>query len=824
MKAAFIVFAICPLLLLGIVLSWQSYIVQIDQAFKHQHEISSRAQERIMDYFRAVEDELTMIARINNLLGLDMVNGYKILSRIRSYDTRLHNDVYNELILLDGQGRERVRVSRTRVYTRDDLGDMSGAEVFRSPMNTGKIQYGVVSFDKFTGEPSIVMGLPLIDVRSALPNGVLVAEVRLKNIWNLVANLQIGEAGSAYLLDETGKLIAHKNPSLVLKGTYFNVSEGEVIRKGSAGAGVLTDTKAISLGNRKIYLVTERPVSEALSLTFRILSSIGLLLVVAFAGAVTFGLMVTHKIIEPIESLADTARAIVDGDLSRRATPGANDEIGLLANSFNTMAAQLIETIDSINNEKVKSEAIIAGIGDPLSIVDTNFKVLYQNTIHKELMGEHVGEYCYQAYEQREQVCDICPMAMAFADGKLHKAERTGLTDRGLIYVDVTASPVMDAAGRIIAGIEIGRDITKRKLAEKELAAEKERLAVTLASIGDAVIATDTGGVVVLMNKVAENLTGWSQQEAVGSPLSDVLCIVNEKSRVRCENPMDKIFKIGPVAGLADNMVLISRNGTERVIADSGAPIMGENNEIMGTVLVFRDITERRKIEEELLTARKLEAVGILSAGIAHEINNPLTNASLRIQIIKQELEENNQVGDFWYKLEAIEKNVDKASIIAKELLDFSRQRELEFIPVNINSTVRSALQSIEHKLANINVYPDLAELPEILGDPVKLEQVFINILNNAVEAMSCGGNVDISTSCSDDYVNVKISDTGSGIPEQHIARIFDPFFTTKEVGAGTGLGLSICYGIVMQHSGSIDISNMEKKGTIVTVKLPVRA
>ncbi len=823
MKREFVVLAIFPLLFLGVVLAWQSYNVQINQALLHQHEISARAQERIKDFFHAIEDELIMVSKVNNLLEQDKPTRHAILSRLRSYDTRFEHDIYNEIILLDSKGKVRDRVSRTRVYSLENLGEMSGADEFRSPMTNGEIYYSAVFFNTKTGEPSIVMGIPMTDIRSGATNGVLVAEIRLKKIWNLVADLHIGNAGNAFLLDRTGKIIAHRNPSLVLKSTYFKSPDGVVIRMGLNDVRSLIDSKKIKLGSQEILLVTERPITEALNLTFRILAIIGLLLVIALAGAVTYGLVVTRKIIEPIESLADTAQAIVEGDLSRRATPDANDEIGLLADTFNTMATQLIETIESINSEKIKSEAIIAGIGDPLSIVDTDFRVIYQNTIHKEMLGEHVGKYCYQAYEHREQVCDICPMAMAFADGKLHKAERTGITDRGLIYVDVTASPIMDATGRVIAGIEIGRDITKRKLAEKELAAEKNRLTVTLASIGDAVIATDTGDVVVLMNKVAENLTGWTKQEAVGTPLSEVLYIINEKNRVRCKYPMGKIIKTATMAGLSDHMVLISRDGTERVIAESGAPIMGDNDEILGTVLVFRDITEIRKIEEELLNAKKLEAVGILSAGIAHEINNPLTNASLRIQIMKQELEENNQAGDFWDKLESIEKNVDRASTIAKELLEFSRQRELEFIPVDINSTLHGALLSLEHKLTNIKVNQDLAELPEIPGDPVKLEQVFINILNNAVEAMTCGGNINIATSCRDDYVKVRISDTGSGIREQHLARVFDPFFTTKEVGVGMGLGLSICYGIVMQHNGSIDISNTENTGTIVTVKLPLR-
>ncbi|MCK4796058.1 MAG: PAS domain S-box protein, partial [Spirochaetes bacterium] len=164
-------------------------------------------------------------------------------------------------------------------------------------------------------------------------------------------------------------------------------------------------------------------------------------------------------------------------------------------------------------------------------------------------------------------------------------------------------------------------DITDRKIAEEALLAEKERLAVTLRSISDGMIATDIMGNVVLINKAAETLTGWELQEAVGKPLNKIFCIINEKTRKPCKSPVEKVIKQGIVANLANNTLLIAKDGTERIIADGAAPIRDKESKIIGVVFVFSDVTEKRKMEDELQKAQKLESLGLLAGGIAHDFN-----------------------------------------------------------------------------------------------------------------------------------------------------------------------------------------------------------
>jgi signal transduction histidine kinase len=238
------------------------------------------------------------------------------------------------------------------------------------------------------------------------------------------------------------------------------------------------------------------------------------------------------------------------------------------------------------------------------------------------------------------------------------------------------------------------------------------------------------------------------------------------------------------------------------------------------------DIETRRKIEQQarlLVQTEKLSSLGQLAAGIAHEINNPLTNASLGIQTLKTRLKGTGEQPDAVEKLDAVERNIDRASAIAQELLQFSRQRAAEFAPLDINSIISGSITLLGYKLKEIDLQQDLAHVPEVMGDRGKLEQVFINILSNSLEAMPDGGRISISSSQKNGLIEVRVTDTGTGIPGENLSRVFDPFFTTKEIGSGTGLGLSICYGIIKQHHGQIELASVVGKGTTATIRIPTR-
>ena len=363
---------------------------------------------------------------------------------------------------------------------------------------------------------------------------------------------------------------------------------------------------------------------------------------------------------------------------------------------------------------------------------------------------------------------------------------------------------------------------------EKKLKESEQWLATTLKSIGDGVITTDTEGIVTFMNPVAETLTGWTQEEAVGNPLSEVFHIVNEETRERCENPFEKI-KTGLVVGLANNTVLVARNGTERLIADSGAPI-SDGHTILGSVLVFRDVTGKRKMEEDILRLKteKMESIGILAGGIAHDFNNILTAILGNISLAKVHINADNEV---YRILKEAEKASLRARHLTQQLLMFSKNGA----PVRKPACIGDLLQdTAEFALRGSSIRCEFC-IPDDLWpvniDTGQISQVINNLIINAAQAMPYGGIVEVQAKNvrageeeglplkNGDYVKISIADEGIGIPEENMLKIFDPYFTTKR--KGSGLGLTTAYSIIKNHDGHIHAASLLGKGTVFYLWLP---
>ena len=218
--------------------------------------------------------------------------------------------------------------------------------------------------------------------------------------------------------------------------------------------------------------------------------------------------------------------------------------------------------------------------------------------------------------------------------------------------------------------------------------------------------------------------------------------------------------------------------------------------------------------------SEKLTSMGILAAGIAHEINNPLANVSLNLEMLRDLVPvDNDRINK---KLDAIERNVTRASKIAKELLHFSRDKKTKLEPTDINHVVTSACNLLQNQKLSSIIRMDLQDIPKIMAISWKLEEVFINLLMNSIDACSEEDSIDIETFVDNNRVVAMITDTGHGIIEDDVFKVFDPFYTTKELGKGTGLGLSVCYNIIQQHGGEISLVSSEFGGTIVTVSFPV--
>ena len=363
---------------------------------------------------------------------------------------------------------------------------------------------------------------------------------------------------------------------------------------------------------------------------------------------------------------------------------------------------------------------------------------------------------------------------------------------------------------------------------EERLAEEKERLAVTVRSIGDAVIVTDVAGTITMINKVAEQHTGWKVSEAMGKPLIEVFNIINEKTRERCASPVDKVIQSGLVIGLANHTALIKKDGTEIVIEDSAAPIHDKNSQVIGVVLVFRDVTEKRRIEEELIKVEKLQSVGLLAGGLAHDFNNLLTSIVGNISMAKMYTDDRSKA---YQRLAEAESASRRATDLTHQLLTFSKGG----MPVRQAASIIDILrESASFSLSGTSIAAEFridANIPAVDVDAGQMSQVFNNLIINATQAMPDGGNIvfaindvflsegEVPSLKEGSYVRVSIRDTGTGIAQEHLPKIFDPYFTTKQ--KGSGLGLASVYSIIKKHDGHIIVESLPSKGTTFHIYLP---
>ncbi len=397
-----------------------------------------------------------------------------------------------------------------------------------------------------------------------------------------------------------------------------------------------------------------------------------------------------------------------------------------------------------------------------------------------------------------------------------------------IVSVSMRTAPLFSREGRIRGAMGIVEEISERKKAEEELAAEKERLAVTLRSIGDGVITTDMEGRVVLLNQVAENQTGWSQEEAFGRSLQEVFCIVDEKTRDRCQNPVEKVLLSGKTEILAAPTVLINRDGRERIIADSGAPIRDKNGNMIGVVLVFRDITDEQRLTEELLKYEKLKSIGVLAGGIAHDFNNILTGIMGNISLAKMFAQDTEKVRK---RLDEAEKASYLARELTQQLLTFSRGGA----PVKTTASIAEYVQeAVNFALRGSKLKAEFfipADICPVDFDQGQFQQVIHNLVINADEAMPEGGILQVGlknkTITAGEgislpggrYVQIWFTDQGIGIPKGDLSKVFDPFFTTRP--GASGLGLSTVYSIVKRHDGLITVESEVGKGATFRLTLP---
>ena len=390
------------------------------------------------------------------------------------------------------------------------------------------------------------------------------------------------------------------------------------------------------------------------------------------------------------------------------------------------------------------------------------------------------------------------------------------------VHVFLTMSPIRDAPDRLIGVSIVGRDIGAQKAAEEALRRSEATSRAFLESASESIVITNATGAIVRVNDKAEKMFGYERAELIGQPVETLIPRRAREAHV--------VHRAGYMAaprvrsmGRGLDLAGVKKDGTEFPVEVSLSFV--ETDDGIRAIAFVTDISERLAFQRAARQADKLAALGTLSAGIAHEINNPIGIITSRVEVMLLEAEGEELPAEMRKDLDVILRHARRVASITQGLLSFARQSSGVRAPVNLNRVVEEILQLVRKDMDRARVQVTLRRdeaLPEMVADANAIGQVLLNLLTNARRAMPDGGEITIETGYDPEARSVRlvVQDTGTGIAPEILLKIFDPFFTTKS--DGTGLGLSVSHGIIHDHHGSIDVESEVGKGTTFTVTLPV--
>ncbi|NIA19903.1 MAG: PAS domain S-box protein, partial [Xanthomonadaceae bacterium] len=711
----------------------------------------------------------------------------------------------------------------------------------------------LISFVTWNQEPQLLIIYPLHDPLTRENLGTLRVEISLKNLFAEVINPSHSENGACfYIISKTGKIVSHPDINLVLqaknvtglpvvasimKGQKFAFAEYQ----GLDGQPVVGMARKIS--GIPLMLVNEIPREQAYFLYYKLENNFLLAFAVALLLIFLAAWFIARSIIRPMAKLTAGTRRIADGDLDFSLVDFPHDEVGNLADYFNRMVTALKDyRAQRQQAEKLLSESeqcyrTMADFAYDMECWrDPSGKFIFVSPSCEELTGYSPEEFLADYRLMRKLVIpEDCHIYIdhrheVSTDGRFLPIEfRIRRKDGQVRWFEHICRPVAGADGENLGIRGSNRDITARKLAEEILAAERERLAVTLRSIGDGVITVDTHGRVVMINREAERMTGWGHEQAADHLLGEIFTIIDENSRDFLENPVDQVLASGRPVELVDSTVLVARDGTESIISNSAAPIVDLQDKIIGVVLVFRDLTEKKRLQDQIWKAEKIESVGLLAGGIAHDFNNLLQGigGNLALARLGGPLPTEAE-----HKLAEAEKAVQRAAGLTQQLLTFSRGGAPVTKEVPLPELITESVSFALHGSMVKPIFNFAADLHMGIIDAGQVSQVIHNLVINASQAMPDGGEIEIDaenvlvgketqvgTLLVGEYVKVSVRDQGPGIPREIMAQIFDPYFSTKH--EGRGLGLASCYSIIRKHNGLLTVSSKLGEGTTFLFYLP---
>ncbi len=507
-------------------------------------------------------------------------------------------------------------------------------------------------------------------------------------------------------------------------------------------------------------------------------------------------------------------------------------------------------------------EAVLKGLGESICIIGKDLTIQWVNSEfekHGGSLDQIKGKVCFATFYHRESECIECPTRKAFQTGEVIRAIQIGYDNR--IY-EVTASPIRNKNDEILYVVELTRDITEKRMLQEKLQASNENLAQRINELKGLYSLSTEAMKVTQEKRIYKELTRIAVEALPGKSILTIIAADSYSdqgftiesyfsSMKRGNNSI--IDKYSEILKSLDQYDDLSEDNLERIFSKINSNILKgtvhipieiqDKVEAIFSVFLFDGnsfnddeknflhelskqlyfVLQRRYLERQIVQSAKLAAAGELTATIAHEIRNPLYGIKSCLEILSSDYpaidEELNNI------LNLSMEEVNRITGLLNQLLTFCKVAEEKMERVNINDLIKDILIISSNRFKNhsISVERFFDLIPEMEVSPNLIKQVFLNIINNAIDAMPKGGELKISTSLKKKHVLISFSDTGKGIAENRLDKIFQPFYTTKKEVHGVGLGLSVSYGIIKRHNGEIKVSSNVKNGTVFTIILPVK-
>ncbi len=749
-----------------------------------------------------------------------------------------HLDRFPELTLLNQQGHEELRLLRQLIVSPNDLRDWSDSDLFQQAMsNPNDIIISPVSNHPELGTPTVSFAIAQVQYFGDQFMGLLIGSIPLEHILAQIEKPTDDVDGFLVVMDSQQRILyaPDDNPVLTPLTAVTSTSESHLRDSiHSAPSGFLRET----IFDQDTYLAFQTdPISgwtimavlptEVFMTEPNRLRNVTLLICLALlSGGLLVALRITNRLTLDIDHLTDFTHQIAAGNLDSRVSVTSQDEIGILGAAFNAMTDQLARSKEARDH----LDTILQSIIDPLLVTDNNGRIQrFNNAAIKMLQYDReniLGTHIDSIFTEEFQPAADNSLLQLVQKTPLQNHEtyvRSGVDKK--IPVLLSCSFVKMATESESGLVVILKDISKQKSTEEALnsaltVAEntRDQVDAILRSVADGLIVTDTKQDIVLMNRVTEKFFGVTSEDLLDQPLKNLIPhqAVLDQMKNKLEQPSSETAIEFAISRPSDN--------TPFIILARSAPVQSKDGKISGLITSLRNVTEERKME-------RIKTEFISTA--AHELNTPIAT----IMGFTDLLLNTDTHGGFSTEqreefLKEIFEKTDVLSRIVSDLLDLSRMETGQAMPLqksltNINNTVLKVTHCFQISDTGQQIELDLDEMAttEILVDQQRIIQVLENLINNAIKYSPAGSRIEISTRLNDKQMLISITDQGTGMTSEQVAKVFDKFYRVDSSNtsvSGLGMGMSIVQSIVQSHDGTIDISSTPGAGTTVTFGLPL--